>query len=617
MSVRESIKKIRTIFLVALFFILTGCPVVLHAQDDNRFLVAQSYEQAGDMQHALAIYEDLYLRWPENVIYYQTLAGALINAKKYERGIELVSKMPLTGPDDFFNVAALGKLYYLAGQDKKCFELWDNYLIANNKNPHLCRAIAGAATDIRVFERTVQYLRWLKEQSAEKKGPAYEIANILTMTMDYAGAAREYSFILHQDVTQLPSIEGRVQQVLGRPEAVQAFLQVFGQDCSDIPGIEHTLAILYIENKDYLKAFELLKKHDKLQHQQGVELFNYALRLSGLGRFEDSRKVFEYLFTLQGNTAIMPVVKLNYAKVEEQILTRTAQGNTAWKPLAVDKALKRADYTRVLALYKEIIAAYRQSEPAIEALVKTGTIYLQTGNYDSARVFLQQVVKYYAMSAFFPDACLQLARLSAAEKHIDSSLFYYEKILVRADVKAKTANEARYLKALYKTRAGQMEEARQILSGLIDVPADDRSNDALELSMLLNTAMNDSAAVMVYAGVLLQAEQGELSGAVDKLQQLKLAPEQFYLKSLVEILIVQIKIAFNDYGEAIAKINEINTQKSNIFADEAQFYLGQVYNYGLHDVQAALKAYETFLEVYPSSIYTAQVREEVKKLKAG
>jgi len=87
------------------------------------------------------------------------------------------------------------------------------------------------------------------------------------------------------------------------------------------------------------------------------------------------------------------------------------------------------------------------------------------------------------------------------------------------------------------------------------------------------------------------------------------------LKSVAELKQVEVKIATDDLGTAITLINEILKQKTNIFADKANYYLGEVYQYGLKDTASAVKSYETFLESYPSSIYADKVREEIKTLR--
>jgi outer membrane protein assembly factor BamD (BamD/ComL family) len=53
----------------------------------------------------------------------------------------------------------------------------------------------------------------------------------------------------------------------------------------------------------------------------------------------------------------------------------------------------------------------------------------------------------------------------------------------------------------------------------------------------------------------------------------------------------------------------------SILRDEAQFGIGEIYQFTLNDKQKAIAAYQELLEKYPSSLYLDEVRKRIRQLR--
>jgi TolA-binding protein len=53
----------------------------------------------------------------------------------------------------------------------------------------------------------------------------------------------------------------------------------------------------------------------------------------------------------------------------------------------------------------------------------------------------------------------------------------------------------------------------------------------------------------------------------------------------------------------------------DILADDANFYLGELYHYKLNDLEKAKKHYSELIEKFPGSSFTVEARKRFRKLR--
>ena len=142
------------------------------------------------------------------------------------------------------------------------------------------------------------------------------------------------------------------------------------------------------------------------------------------------------------------------------------------------------------------------------------------------------------------------------------------------------------------------------------------SNDAIEFSILLNTAKNDSSNLSLYCSAEFLTEQKRFDEAKELYSQLSQNQQAFVFHSIAKLRVAEMLIALDDYRSAIANLSLlVEEAEKNIYADKALYLQGQIYQFGLKDSIKAVESYESLLAKFPRSLYLDKARENVIELK--
>jgi tetratricopeptide (TPR) repeat protein len=603
-------------FIVVFFFLAIASAYPQTKTDSDQYFYALSLSESGEYDKALQILKALNERYPNELSYFQSLVNTLNIIKDYQSSVKLLKPKYEQNKNDLFIAQLLGKTYYHMGKENETFALWDDFLKRNPDNPTYYRSLSFSSSELRSFDHAVDYMKKGKAVNQDKIPFCYELANLYLITMAYKNASEEMVEILKINPGQLDAVYNRLAPYLQKQEAISELKGPFEDNESANDAVKTILARLYTAGDFYKEAFAAYKELDESKKKNGVELFNFAQQLSGDGKFKEASEVYRYLLNTYPNSSMSATIKLNNAKSLENVLhDRLNRSADNWKPLQLPAKLQIESYKEILDAYNSICEIYKNSDPAIEAQYRKAWLYAQAGMDDSAKFFYNGIIKLYSTSRLVPEACEGLSDIFIKNNQLDSALSVLTIALDRSQSTLEQKNEARMNIALIWFYKSDFDRSRKMLSEIVKSTRDDETNDAIELSLLLNTAMNDSTGLTNYAAILNKIARRDIQGIDELCTKIIKLQNQFFLKSVTELKQVEIKIATDELGSAIAFINEILQQKTNIFADRANFYLGQIYQYGLKDSVSAVKTYETFLENYPSSMYADKVREEIKTLR--
>ena len=145
---------------------------------------------------------------------------------------------------------------------------------------------------------------------------------------------------------------------------------------------------------------------------------------------------------------------------------------------------------------------------------------------------------------------------------------------------------------------------------------DNIANDAIEFSILLNTAKNDSSNLSLYCSAEFLTEQKRFDEAKELYSQLSQNQQAFVFHSIAKLRVAEMLIALDDYRSAIANLSLlVEEAEKNIYADKALYLQGQIYQFGLKDSIKAVESYESLLAKFPRSLYLDKARENIIELK--
>ena len=604
---------------IFIFILFTASLSFAQIDASNQYMLAQSYVQAAMYEKAKPILEELYHNQPENYEYFRTLNDVYTQLKDYDASIALIEDKLKTSPQDINLYGMLGSTYYLKGNDKKAFEVWDNALKTLPQSEVNYRVIANFAIERRTFDKAIQYLKKGQDISSNPIYFAYDLANLYSLTMQFKDATEEYCMIISQNPNQLNIVESKILGYLSKPGALQASLPIVEKySNSDNINFKFLLARFYIEEKSYDKAYDIYEKISALQNDQGAQLLGFAQFLFGDKVYKTASDVYSEIINKYPNSPYTPTAKLGYAKTLEALFDEDNSANIPeWKPYYEIPKLNSEQINKIISAYLEIINIYPHSEVANEELLRIGELKLyKQGEASESEKYFNEIITDSPLSQYAADAYLDLAKTSILSNNLDQAASYYLKITTMGRYPDDKKNIATYRLARIYFYKGDFDKTKEYLKSMLDNLGNNSANDALELSLLMNTSQNDSSNLAVFASAELLSEQNKFNEAYDKYKIVSADPNKLMLQNLASLREAEMELASNNIDSSIVHFQKVvNDNDKNIFADKALYLLGQIYQYSRNDKAKAIESYENLLAKFPNSLYLDQVRAEVIKLK--
>jgi len=585
---------------------------------NNKFLLARSYEQAGDLKKACEIYEDVYAKQPDNLQFFSSLNNIYVLLKNYDGSVKLLKSRIEKTPADVSLYGLLGVTYFLSGSEREAEQVWENAASKFNNDAFL-RTLAGYALNVRAFDIAIKMFQKAKISTTNQVFYAFELANLYSITMQYKNAAEELAFVVIRDPAQIFNVESRIYPYLSKPDALNSFISVFEKNNPEQNmNFAHLLGILYTEAKQYDDAFNTYKLLDEVQKQQGNELLNFAQRVQNSGDINTALKVYDYLLANYTSSPMVSSIKLSYAKtLEASLESNFLANNDLWKPVYRIQSLDQPGYLRLIESYMEIINLYPNSESAIEAILRIALIYdKRLKMYPEAEKNYSMITKNYPMSRFYLDAVLNHGILAIKKGDINDAETLFDNTFLITNNSNPNFYQIKYYRALCYFYKSDIISARTILDSLSKKINDNIANDALELLMVFNSSLNDSINLLRLADIEFRIFMEDFDNALNGLLEISNSTPSFLLRDYVNFRIAELLTANDDYNKAVQTLQlTLENNPENIYSDKILFFMSEIFEYGLKDYSKATSSLEKLLMNYPDSIYSEKCREKILQLK--
>jgi len=241
--------------------------------------------------------------------------------------------------------------------------------------------------------------------------------------------------------------------------------------------------------------------------------------------------------------------------------------------------------------------------------------YLQN-KQEEAKGYFNEIINEAPLSKSSVDAYTELGEIALINGNLAEAERNFMQITVIARVGKNQINGAKYKLARIKLYLGELDQARGLLADVMKDLKDNNANDAIELSLILNTSKNDSSNLMIFAEGEYLADQKKFDEAAEKHSLIASNPQAFVLHSLAAIRMAEMELAQDNYQQSIQLFNNVVEEgEKNIYADKALYLLGKIYQYGIDDNTKAVEMYEMLLAKFPASIYLDEARSEIVKLR--
>jgi len=602
---------------VLLFFSAASLFCQFPNDDNNRYLLGEKYEQAGVPDKAKEIFEDLYNRNPSNTQYFNALNRVYVSLKMYDASIKLLNRQLAVTPLDINTYGLLGSTYYLAGDENKAFSIWEEGLLKISPNAMNYRLMANYAIERRAFEKAIDFLKRGKKITDNPLFFSYDLANLYSLSMQYKDAAEEYLFIVMKSPDQYQTVQQRILAYVNKVDALKTTIDVFEKiRNNENINVGYILASLYMMNKSYDKAYDVYIEIDAKLKNHGVELLNFAYNLFNEHQFQLASNVFDDIIRKYPSYPIIPGAKLGYAKSLEALLDIQNDDSNTWKPFSLDVTGDPSKFNKVINAFYDIVKIFPHSEPADEATLRIGNIQsAKLNDIAEAKKTLNSLIAESPNSRFSVKAYEELGDIYLREGNLSKSRKMFE-ILTSGNFPDEDINYGRYRLGRILFYEDNFPAAKDILLHVVTTYKDNYSNEAIETSLLLNTMMNDSSNLVIFASAEFLTEQKKFNEARNDYLVLSQNKQAFGLQGIAKLRVAEMDIALDSYDSSIKLLQAIADEKEkNIYSDKALYLIGNIYQFGKKDNPKAIEAYEILLANFPDSIYLDDARELINNLK--
>lgn len=606
--------KLITVLFTSLFLIAA----LMFGQSNlsNKYRLAKTYEQNGELQKAQTIYEELVSAQPENNQYANSLNSVYIKLKAYDSSIKFLSERIKNNPNDVSLHGMLGSTYYLNGNEKKALESWDNGIKANNHTQMNYSIIANYAIQNRAFEPAIKYLEEAKKNSQNPTQFSYQLAQIYSVSMDYTNAAEEYCSVLISFPKQLDYIKRRMETYLFSPGGLEQSIDV-AKKYENNSAVSELLIFLFIKSNRFDDAYNLVLDLDKQQNANGLLIYNFANDAYLNNEFSTSSEAFKYIIDNYSDSPFAINSRIGYAKTLESKIYTSLDNNQGWKPIAPFDTTGAYEFLPVLDAYSTLLNQINNLEAENEVHFRRASILMYRFNeLDSAEEEFLKIIQNSSLSRFYGIANLKLADISIFKNNLETAKNYlvnsFSSIKTPEEIKA----EAKYKLALIQFWNSEFDRSLRTISDISKDLSSNYANEAIELSMIINMGKRDSLNLVKFAKADLNTWQKKFIDAEKAFLELSEIESFFLLNNISLFRYSEILIAQNDYPVAIEILKELSEkEKLNIFTDASLFLLAQVYEFGIVDKQSANSVYEDILKYHPNSLYVDRARFGIARLK--
>ena len=359
------------------------------------------------------------------------------------------------------------------------------------------------------------------------------------------------------------------------------------------------LSWLYIQQNDYKKAFIQEKAIFRREPESFQGLINLALLTKESKAYKTALTIFEFI--IQNATAPRLIIQANTQCLELQLEVSTT------------------DYNVIKASYLELLDTYKLGVETLDLQVSYADfLAFYDNNPDAAITFLKSALKANLTALASSTLKMKLADILITQNKFNQALLYYTQIQMR--VKNSTlAQEARFKAAKTSYYKGDFDWAETQLKVLKSSTSQLTANDALDLQLLISDhKASDSlhTALKLYAKAEVLTLQNKPTEAISVLESIL---ENHKTDPIIDqALLAQAQLYESEkmYSNAEANyIRIITAYKDDILADDAYFYLAELYRLHLNQPEKAKLNYETIIFNHEDSIHFVAARKQYRILR--
>jgi tetratricopeptide (TPR) repeat protein len=594
-------------------FVLFQCACAQDSFTLSKLRLAQGFEESGEWERAVVLYEDLYKLEPNNFLYLDGLQRSYTQIKEYGKAISVIRRWLILQPRDINKLTTLGGLYYDAGEEATADSVWKSVIAVDPHNTQMYRMVANEMLEHRMYDQCIRTYLDGRAMSNSEGTFADELGNLYTMLQQYAPATKEYLRLMKTAPEQLSFVQSRLGTFTVKPEGLSAASKAVQEELKnsqDNIALHRLYAWLLMEDRRYDEALGQYRIIDGSAHANGNELFNFAQRLHQEHAYKSASDAFKDIIDNDQHSPLLPSARFGYARaVEEQV----ALADTSAAP-----SESHPTYNHVIQLYESIAADHGIPDLAAQSLYRIGVIKLdKLFDLNGALDAFTRMKALPATSSIFSDAVLKTGEIQTARNDLAGARNEYDRlsktsIVLYQDQAAFKLAELNYFEAKFDTALSMLKRFNMNLNT-------DLANDALQLQYFIQeNSASAPQALTEFARADLLMRQRKYSESLVQFQDIVKRYSTALLVDDAMMKIGELYVLLGNPHEAMKAFQFIaDSIQMSILKDRAQFRIAEIYQTILNNKTQAIDAYEKLLTQFPNSLYAEESRKRIRLLRGG
>lgn len=615
--------KLIFIILLTVFVIINSYPQQRNLEQKLR--TAQYYEQIQDWENAVKLYEDLYKADSINIVFFDGLLRGYDQLKRYDDAVRIINTQLRYRQKDIGLLSQLGKMYARGGNTDRAIEAWNNTLDVDKKNSYAYTIVANAMIESRMIEEAIKVYKKGRSVLGDPYLFAADLGYLYSMFMNFAEATKEYLLLLKQSPVQLGFVQSRVSLYTGKVDGLRGATSAVEDAQKSEPhnvALMQLLAWLFMEGKNYDKAYTIYQSLDEKTKAGGREIFNFAERAFRDKAFKSAAKAYSDIATNYKSFPNVAAAKYGYARTLEEAASEqdTLKLFGELKPfkLAAQMIEINTSYNDAIDAYNKVINEFPNTEFAGRSLLRIA--YIQFHNFfdleKSFEVLGKVESNYKSNIQISIEATLMTGKVLIVRGDLDKAAEKFKWLVDTHGSSPDIRDKANFELAEIDFYNSNFTDALNRLQALTKNPTSEITNDALSLQILIQENETEKNVLQLFSKALLLKRQRQFEKAIESLQGLVKSYPKSELTSDALVDIGDIYATINNFTDAVAAYEKIISDfPESINLDKSQFKIAQVYQFGLKDNNKAAAAYQKLLEKFPGSVYVNEARKRIREIR--
>ena len=574
-------------------------------------LAIQYYEQK-QFEKANIYFDELFNKSAEN--WFSYYYKSLLAIKDYSKAEKITKKFLKEDKNNTFLYVRLGQIYKLQNNEKKEKEFYDKAIKDLIAFPPYVQNLATAFVEAGQYTYALD--SYQKGRNATPEYPYYfERAEVFKAMNDLKAMINELLDAIDFKESDIQLVKINLQNSLGYNEETGGFknpllkeeLQKRIQKNPDKIAFIEFLIFVQLQQKDFYGAFIQSKSLDKRLNEDGQRMYELAKLFVTNKQWSVSKQCFDYIILKGPSNLFFDAATIDKLSVEFLSLTESSlTQREAFISLEVNLLKANEKYKNSYlssGLIKDIasLKAYYLDKSS-EAIILLEDYLLN----NSLEIQLKAELKLMLADIYLISGEIWEASLLYSQVEKD---FKYEAI----------GQEAKFRNAKLSFYAGDFAWAKSQADVLKGATTKLISNDALDLSLIISDAIavdTNEAPLKLFACADLMIRQHKYEEAIVKMDSINLLYSSNTLGDDIYFKKAQIYMIQKKYKDVESMYKNILEYYPNeLYADDAQFKLGELYEYYLSDKEKAKQIYQELLLNFSGSTYAVDARMRYRELR--